>query len=585
MEPSTAGTSGLRRTTTAERIGALRRTIERNGFARIIEAHSGLSAIVAETARVEVEGERREFDGIWESSLTDSASKGLPDASIIGLESRLHTVDEILHVTSKPIIVDGDTGGEIPQFEYFVSHLERRGVSAVIIEDKVFPKRNSLDATASQELDDPETFAAKISAGKLAAMTDEFMVIARLESLIAGAGLDDALARAEQYIDAGADGIMIHSNRQEPDDLFAFVRAYGPVCERSGRRPLLVSVPTTYNRHSDAELAALGFDIVIHANHLLRASHKAMVSAANTILDTGSSLRADEMSTPTKEIFSVVGFDRITASDRRRNTALRLPVIIPAAGRDSVFPEGPKSLIEVAGRPILEHQLESIRRAGLKRVVIVRGHEGGQFDAYLEDENLTFCENPQYDEAHSLHSLMQAAAHMEQGFVMVFSDILFDHDTLSRLVRGGKDIALGVDKSYTYHKHNIEKKLDMVVSRKGFDQQYRSLRREPVTELVRIGKDIGPDRADFEFIGLSYFSEEGARTLRDVYRDCIDNERGRFHEADSMQRADITDLLQEIMDRGYAVHGIEVFKGWREVHTRQDVEIAESELATLARTE
>ena len=258
--------------TPGQRLGALKRAITSKGFARIMEAHSGLSGIIGEQAQAVVNGETLEFDGLWESSLTDSATKGLPDASIIGNESRLHTIDEILHVTTKPMIVDGDTGGEIPQFEYFVRHLERKGVSAVIIEDKVFPKRNSLDPTASQTLEDPAKFASKIAAGKEVALTDDFMIIARLESLIAGTGLQDTRRRAEHYIDAGTDGIMIHSNRRDPEDLFEFVSGYDTLCEKMGRRPLLVAVPTTYNQHSDRELVSLGFDIIIHANQQLRYS-------------------------------------------------------------------------------------------------------------------------------------------------------------------------------------------------------------------------------------------------------------------------------------------------------------------------
>ena len=177
--------------TPGDRLRALRECIERKGFARILEAHSGLSGIIAETARVRKGGQVIEFDGLWESSLTDSATKGLPDASIVGFDSRTHTIDEILNVTTKPIIVDGDTGGEPAQFEYLVRHLERLGVSGVIIEDKVFPKRNSLDGSASQKLEDPLVFAEKIKCGKEVTATADFMIIARLESLIAGAGMDD----------------------------------------------------------------------------------------------------------------------------------------------------------------------------------------------------------------------------------------------------------------------------------------------------------------------------------------------------------------------------------------------------------
>ena len=569
------------RVTPGERLRSLRLMLAQKGWVRIMEAHSGLSAIIAETSEFQVNGHTAEFDGIWESSLTDSATKGLPDASIIGVESRLHTINEILHVTTKPMIVDGDTGGEVPQFEYLVSHLERLGVSAVIIEDKVFPKRNSLDASASQDLEDPERFARKIRADKSAALTDDFMVIARLESLITGTGLQDALERAERYIEAGVDGIMIHSNRREPVDLFEFAEAYGPLCERLGRRPALVSVPTTYNHHSEEALAELGFNVIIHANHLLRASHKAMKEVALQILETGSSFKADDMCSPVKEVFSAVGFDRITAKDREGSTMLRLPVIIPAAGRDPAFPEQPKSLISVGGRRILDYQLESVRKAGLKKVVIVRGHEGAHYDAYAADENLELCDNPWYAETHALHSLMQAEPHMEHGFVLLFSDILFDSEILGQLARSGKDIVLGIDNSYTYHKHEVDKRLDLVVSRKSFDGQLRSLYREPVTDLVRIGKNIGMDGADYEFIGVAYFSPKGARTLRDVYHDHASKTGGPFHEATSFAQAGITDIVQELIDRGFPVHGLEVHKGWREIHTRKDVEIAEAEMQAL----
>ena len=310
--------------TPSARISALRECIAKKGFVRILEAHSGLSGIIAECATVQQDGQVLEFDGLWESSLTDSGTKGLPDASIVGCDSRAHTVDEILNVTTKPILVDGDTGGDTTQFEYLVARLERLGVSAVIIEDKVYPKRNSLDPSASQELEDPAVFAEKIEAGKAVTISDDFMIIARLESLIAGAGLQDAVERAERYILAGADGIMIHSYKREPDEVLAFADIYEGLCRRLGRRPVLVSVPTNYNTITDTELAAHGFNIIIHANHLLRAAYKAMLEAACTILTSGRSLEADPLCAPVPEIFSCVGLDRVSQRDRDRAQALRL---------------------------------------------------------------------------------------------------------------------------------------------------------------------------------------------------------------------------------------------------------------------
>ena len=312
------------RITPGDRLRALRECIELKGFARILEAHNGLSGIIAENAMVQLDGEVIEYDGIWESSLTDSASKGLPDASIVGCDSRIHTINEILNVTTKPIIVDGDTGGDTAQFEYLVKHLERLGVSAVIIEDKVYPKRNSLDTSASQLLEDPLIFAEKIKAGKEVAISDDFMVIARLESLIAGTGLQDALERAEQYVRAGADGIMIHSYQRDPDEILEFADAYERLCRRLGRRPVLVSVPTTYNSISDAQLAASGFNIIIHANYLLRAAYDAMTNVARKILVSGRSLEAEPLCASVPEIFSTVGFDRISRRDRERAETRRL---------------------------------------------------------------------------------------------------------------------------------------------------------------------------------------------------------------------------------------------------------------------
>ena len=313
-----------KRVTPSERVSALKECIDRKGVALILEAHNGLSGILAEKARVQKNGQTLEFDGLWESSLTDSASKGLPDASIVGCDSRIHTIDEILNVTYKPIIVDGDTGGEPAQFEYLVQNLERLGVSAVIIEDKVYPKRNSLDTSANQDLEDPAAFADKIQAGKEVALSDDFMIISRLESLIAGAGVADALDRAEQYILAGTDGIMIHSNKSDPREILEFADAYKGLCSRLGRRPVLVSVPTTYNTLSDEQLVANGFNIIIHANHMLRAAYKAMEEVAATILTGGSSLDANPVCAPVSEIFACVGHDRIIRKDKERATSKRL---------------------------------------------------------------------------------------------------------------------------------------------------------------------------------------------------------------------------------------------------------------------
>lgn len=276
----------------------LKRLIDLKSIVRVIEAHSGLSALVAENAKFE----GREFDALWESSLTDSASKGKPDIELVDFTSRTQTINEILEVTTKPLIVDGDTGGLAEHFVYMVKTLERLGVSAVIIEDKTFPKLNSLIEDAVHIQETVERFCNKIKAGRRSRVTGDFMIIARIESLIAGKTIEDALERAEAYIEAGADGIMIHSKDESADKILAFCREYRDI---KNRVPL-VTVPTTYNSIREEELIEAGVSIVIYANHLLRSSNKAMIETAEVILSKGRALEAELKCHPVKELFKEV---------------------------------------------------------------------------------------------------------------------------------------------------------------------------------------------------------------------------------------------------------------------------------------
>jgi phosphoenolpyruvate phosphomutase len=240
---------------------------------------------------------------MWSSSLCDSALRGKPDIELVDMTSRLRTLEEIIEVTTKPIIYDGDTGGLEEHFAYNVRTLERAGVSAVIIEDKTGLKRNSLfGAEVAQIQDGIESFCRKIEAGKNSQTTNDFMVIARIESLIAGAGLEDALSRAFAYVEAKADGIMIHSKEKTPDEVFCFVESFRA---KDAHTPIVL-VPTTYNTVTEREFEKRGVNVVIHANQLLRSSFKAMRAAAEAILKNGRSLEADELCVPFKEIISLI---------------------------------------------------------------------------------------------------------------------------------------------------------------------------------------------------------------------------------------------------------------------------------------
>jgi phosphoenolpyruvate phosphomutase / 2-hydroxyethylphosphonate cytidylyltransferase len=285
------------------RRSSLRRLIGGRRVVRLLEVHSGLSGLIAEHVTVGAGDGRRAFDGMWASSLTDATMRGKPDIELVDLSSRLAMLQDVLEVTSKPIVFDGDTGGKTEHFPYMVRSLERLGVSAVIVEDKVGLKKNSLFGTEVEQTQDSiEGFGLKLRCGKEAQVGDDFMIIARLESMILGKGVDDALERAAAYIEAGADGVMVHSREREPDEVLEFCRRYALFAER---RPL-VAVPTSYNTVTEAQLADAGVDVVIYANHLLRAAYPAMVETARSILEHGRSAEADERLMSIKEILELV---------------------------------------------------------------------------------------------------------------------------------------------------------------------------------------------------------------------------------------------------------------------------------------
>ena len=294
-------------TTPSVRMGRLRRLIENKPIVTLMEAHNGLTGLIVEHTSALRDGRKVEFDGMWSSSLTDSTTRGKPDIEAVDLSSRLQNINDMFEVTTKPLIYDGDTGGQPEHFVFTVRSLERLGVSAVIIEDKEGLKRNSLFGNeVRQDQTSIEDMCARLSIGKQAQITDEFMVIARIESLILEQGMDDAVKRAEAYIEAGADAIMIHSRRKEPDEVFEFCRR----AERFPKHVPLVAVPTNYQQVSETELAERGISIVIYANHLLRAAYPQMVKTAESILHNGRALEAEPLLSPISEALSIIPENR-----------------------------------------------------------------------------------------------------------------------------------------------------------------------------------------------------------------------------------------------------------------------------------
>ncbi len=281
----------------------LKQLLEIRSIVKALEVHSGITGLIAEKTVVEHNGKLDQFDAMWISSLCDSTAKGKPDIELVDMTSRFRTIEDVTEVTTKPIIFDGDTGGLIEHFVYTVRSLERLGVSAVIIEDKTGLKKNSLFGTdVKQTQDTIEHFCKKIQAGKKVQLTDDFMIIARIESLILEKGMKDALERAFAYVDAGADGIMIHSRRKEPDEILTFCDEF----RRTNKATPIVVVPSSYNTITEEELAEHGVNIVIYANQLTRSAFPAMENTAKDILKYHRAKEVDDRLMPIKDIISLI---------------------------------------------------------------------------------------------------------------------------------------------------------------------------------------------------------------------------------------------------------------------------------------
>ena len=281
----------------------LKRLLELCPIVKTIEVHDGLTGLIAEKTVVSNKETLDQFDAMWVSSLCDSTAKGKPDIELVDMSSRLRTIDDVMEVTTKPIILDGDTGGLIEHFVYNVRTLERMGVSAVIIEDKTGLKKNSLFGTEVEQTQDSiENFCAKIKSGKDVQLTDDFMIIARIESLILEKGMEDALNRAFSYVNAGADGIMIHSRKEEPDEILEFCDRFREIDTHT---PIVV-VPTSFNGITEKELVSHGINIVIYANQLTRSAFPAMQETAREILKNHRALEVDSKLMPFKDIITLI---------------------------------------------------------------------------------------------------------------------------------------------------------------------------------------------------------------------------------------------------------------------------------------
>jgi phosphoenolpyruvate phosphomutase len=525
-------------------------------------AHDALSAKLAEEAG---------FDAVWASGFGISAVNALPDANILTMSEILDAVRRMSDAVRVPVIADCDNGfGNAINVIRTVVEYERAGVAGICIEDNVFPKRCSFYAGVRRELAPTEEHARKIRAAKAAQRDPDFVVIARTEAFIAGWGTQEALKRAYAYAEAGADAILVHSKSSSFAELRDFAAAWDGPCP-------LVAVPTTYADITAADLAAAGFKLVIFANQALRAAVKAMRQALSVLRQEGRPAAVDPHIAPLTDVYELVGVPDLQANEQK----FLLPgghnvtaVIIAAGFEETLLPlieDRPKAMLEIKGRTILERQIHALNECGVKDIAVVRGYRKEQINL----PNVRYYDNDRFRDTGELVSLFLAEAEMEGRFLFLYSDIIFDPAILEKLLKSQADISVVVDRAWGDHPHTQEelqaRKPDLVITSQPPQKGYRFLPTREGTTLTRIGRHLPPDEADGEFVGIAMFSEEGARLLRTVYHQTRQRFQGRnFHEAESLEKAAFTDLLQEIIDRGGEIACVDIYKGWLEIDTFED---------------
>lgn len=522
----------------------LREHLASGRILKIMGAHNGLGAKLIE---------RHGFDGIWASGLEVSTAYALPDANILTMTETLEAARAINDATRLPVVCDCDTGyGNASNVKHMVKRYEAAGLAAVVIEDKHFPKVNSF-VPGKQDLVSIEEFCGKIRAAKEVQQDPDFMVIARIEALIAGWGLEEALRRAHAYADAGVDGIVIHSKSSMPEEVFAFSR-------RWNRKLPLVAIPTTYYAVTDSDLQREGFSMAIYANHGLRAAIRAMDQTFKTIAETGTTAAVEKTIASMKEVFELQGMGGVR-EDERKFQGGALQGIIPAA-RDHRFQadlkdllqDKPLCMVELAGKTLLDRQIELLKSAGVGTIYVVGGH----LHEKIRGEGAEVIYNPLYRECQCAQSILCAQDQVQEDVLIVYSDILFDRKLLERILESPHEVTLAIDRAYATLPAR-DKTPDLVrVEEETLEG--RRLGLSAFKRIEAIGPGVEKQQASHEFTGVALVRRAGFQRLREAWKK-IPNAR----------QADFTDLLSHLMKEGDSIHGLEIEHGWSELHSLEDI--------------
>jgi phosphoenolpyruvate phosphomutase len=509
----------------------------------LMEAHNGLSAKIAEEAG---------FEGIWGSGLSISAALGVRDNNEASWTQVLEVVEFMADATHVPILLDGDTGyGNFNSARRLVMKLEQRGVAGVCMEDKIFPKTNSFLRSTAQPLADMEEFAGKIRAAKEAQRDDDFVVVARVEALIAGHGMEEALKRGEAYRKAGADAVLIHSRERHPDEILQFKKEWGD------RLPLVI-VPTKYYTTPTDIFREAGFKIVIWANHLMRSGLSAMQAAARQIHASQTLMGVEEKVATLAEVFRLQGESELEQAEKAylpKGGPVARGIVL-AAGRGAelgdLVKDRPKCMVPIAGKPILAHILDAYRSVDVRDLVVVRGFAKDAVDV----QGATYVDNDAYATTGEVASFATARAALDGPCIVSYGDVLFKKYVLDELLETEGDFVIAVDSMPA--DSNRSRRADWVRCTEAHS-------RKTLLENVQL-QDIMTDPTSYgitgEWTGLLKLSAEGARAVREMLEAWPKEER---------EQASMPDLLRRLVREQKNVRVVYTRGGWLDVNTLGDV--------------
>ena len=531
----------------------LRQRLSRPGPVLVAGAHNGLSAKLVEEAG---------FDAIWASGFEISASYAVPDANILTMAENLAAARAINSAADIPVIADCDTGyGNAVNVIRTVQEYEAAGIAAICIEDNVFPKRCSFYANVKRELVSADEHAGKIRAAKAAQRDPDFLVIARTEALNAGWRMEDALDRAHAYVEAGADAILIHSAKDSPAEVLDFASRF------KGKVPL-VAVPTTYSSVEPETLDKAGFRILIFANHGLRAAIKGAQSALKSIHDAARANAADDRIVPLQEVYRLVGVPELQKDEKVYLPKGAPPVtgIILAAGYQAhlkqLIADAPKSCLDIKGRSILDRQIETLTACGVQRLAIVRGYKKEK----ISIATAKMYDNDRYPETGELFSLSCAAKELAGRVLITYGDLIFDKSVIQRLLESDGDITIVIDRSWKEEAPRApEAAPDLVVEKTPRPAGRRFVPSSELGEILKIGRNVAD--ATSEYIGVLLLSEKGSKVVKAALDELM---QSPLH----VKSAQVTDLLQTLIDRGHKVTAVETYHGWIEIDSFEDYQRA-----------